>query len=118
MHAFGMGLRYALGALIGIPIAGVIFVYALVTRKRAFHPFAVVCDAEVTPIDAVVGPRLAGPASVRIGPAMKKEAQGGQDVLAMAIRLRRAGEPLDGEGDLGRGDQDLIVASMEAFSSL
>lgn len=113
-----MGIRYALGAMIGLPIAGVIFVYALVTRKRAFHPYAVVCDAEVTAIDPVIGARLAGPASVRLGPAMKREVEAGQDVLAMAIRFRRPGEPLAAEADLRRGDQDVIVASMERFGTI
>jgi hypothetical protein len=118
MPGVGLAIRYGIGALVALPLAVPIFLYALITRRRPFHPHGVVCRAEVTALDDVVGPRLAGPALVRLGPAFQREEATAQDVLALAIRFRRAGQPLASEADARHGDQDLIAASMESFRTV
>jgi hypothetical protein len=103
MRAIGLGLLFVLGALVAAVFVAIpVFVFSLVRRKRAFHPTGTVCRAELTALDGVVGPRLAGPARVRLSGAFKDENAPDPDILGMAMKLG--------------GDQDLPIATFESFA--
>ena len=89
--------RRVLGAIVAI----VIFVMAFRRRARAFHARGTVCRGELTALDDVVGPRLAGSARVRLSSASHDENSPEPSILGLAIKLG--------------GDQDLPLASFESF---
>ncbi len=103
LRAIGLGVLFAIGALIAIVFISVpIFVRSLIRGARAFHPRGTVCIAEVIALDDVVGPRLAGAARVRLSSATADESSLSPSILGMAIKLGT--------------DQDLPVATFEAFT--
>lgn len=102
MRAIGLGLMFVLGMLVASVLLAIpIFLFALVKGRRAFHPRGTVCRAEIKALDAVVGPRLAGAARVRLSGASSDENSTTPNILGMAIKF----------GD----DQDLPIATFESF---
>ena len=99
-----------LGALLGVALAPVIFGVSLYRRARAVHAEGAVCRAELIARDAVVGPRLAGPALVRLSGTFQGQRTTGNDVLGLDIRMQRTASP-DGRN----GDQDLVLGTFESF---
>ena len=106
----GLGVLFALGAVLGI-VLGVLAIFwiSLVRGARAVHAEGVICRAEITALDDAVGPRLAGDALVRLSGAFEDQATTGSDVLGFELRTRRAGDP-----PLA-GDQDLVFGTFESF---
>jgi len=115
MHLLGLGFLFALGAVIALLLAIPIFLYSLARGRRAFHADGIVCRAEVIAKDADLGPRLAGPAIVRLSGAFNDEGRSGTDVLGMSLRFRRATDPYAREEDLAIGDQDCLFGTFESF---
>jgi hypothetical protein len=105
-------VRGALGILTGIVLAPFIFIVSLIRGARAVHAQGVLCQAEVTAIDAVVGPRLAGPALARLSGAFVAENGAKPDIVGLALRLRK-----DAAAAPEVGDQDLLLASFESFAT-
>lgn len=105
-----LGLLFVTGALIGVAIGVIVFGVSLYRRARAVHAEGVVCRAELTPRDAVIGPQLAGPALVRLSGAFEGQRTTGTDVLGLDIRMQRAAD-----GDARVGDQDLLLGTFESF---
>jgi len=113
VRRFGLGLLFALGWMFAAGILSwIIFVYALIRGKRAFHAVGPLCRAEVRALDTVVGPRLAGPACVRLSGAFEDENSAKQDVLGMSIRFRHDSDPPE---DARVGDQDLLLGTFRSF---
>jgi hypothetical protein len=101
IRAIVLRLLFVLGALLGIAVAIVVFFRSLLRRARAFHPSGTVCDAELVALDDTIGPRLAGPARVRLSGSSEPEGSPAQTILGMAIEIG--------------GDQDLPLATFESF---
>jgi hypothetical protein len=102
LRTIGLSLLFLVGALIAVIFLSIlIFLRSLIRGARAFHPHGTVCRAEVTALDDVVGPRLAGPARVRLSSATEDENSPNPSILGMAIKLGT--------------DQDLPVATFESF---
>lgn len=101
MIRVALRVLFVLGALAGLAVAVFVFFRSLLRRARAFHPQGTVCDAHVTALDEVVGPRLAGPARVRLSGATEPENSTAPTILGMAIEIG--------------GDQDLPTATFESF---
>ncbi|MGZ3438934.1 MAG: hypothetical protein ACXVDD_05445 [Polyangia bacterium] len=97
------------GRVIGLALAPLVFLAALVRRARAFHPDGVVWRADVVATFRGDGPlarvaqRLAGPALARLSPAMHRAGGGERDVLGLGVRFGAAGE------------QDLLLATFDGF---
>src|SRR5438874_1788647 len=85
-----LGLLFVLGAAIGVVI-GVfaIFWISLVRGRRAVHADGVLCRAEITAVDKLVGPRLEGVALVRLSGAFESQDTKGTDVLGFELRAQR-----------------------------
>ena len=101
MRVIGLGLLFVVGVAIALVAAIPIFLRSLIRGARSFHPYGTVCRAEVTALDDVVGPRLAGPARVRFASSTAKENSPDPSIIGMGIKL----------GD----DQDLALATFESF---
>ena len=110
--AVGLGALFLIGAALGVVIGVVIFGISLYRGARAVHAEGVVCRAELVARDPVIGPRLAGPALVRLSGAFAGPRAAGADVLGLDIRLQRVAEP-----DARVGDQDLLLGSFESFTT-
>ena len=110
LAAVGLGVLFVLGALLGVVLGPLIFGISLYRGARAVHAEGIVCRAEVIARDAVVGPRLAGPALVRLSGAFEGQRTAGSDVLGLDLRMQRAASP---DGRIG--DQDLLLGSFESF---
>ncbi len=104
MRTIGLALLFFLGALTGVVVGFFVFWISLFRGVRAFHPRGSTCRAEVTALDDVVGPRLAGAARVRLSPVSGTEDDTGKAVIGLAMKL--------GDG------QDLPIATFEAFLSV
>src|SRR5688500_3125620 len=116
MHLIGLGLLFALGALIALVLLAIpIFLYSLARGRRAFHADGIVVRAEFVALDQDVGPRLAGPAIVRFSGAFNDEGASGTDVLGMSVRMRKAGDAHASEDDLTVGEQDCLFGTFESF---
>jgi hypothetical protein len=102
MRSIGLSLLFAIGALVALIAAIPIFFRSLIRGARSFHPRGTVCRAEITAVDDVVGPRLAGSARVRLSSATADENSPTPSILGMAIKLG--------------SDQDLAVATFESFA--
>jgi hypothetical protein len=112
--AIGLGLLFGLGAVVGLVLGAlVIFWISLVRGARAVHADGAVCQAELVPLDARIGPRLAGPALVRLSGAFAAQDTRGKDVLGLDLRLRAAADA--DSVDATRGDQDLLLGTFESF---
>ena len=106
-------LGFVLGALIGLVLGvTVIFWVSLIRAKRAVHADGAICRAEVTAKDDVVGPRLAGPALVRLSGAFAAQATTGHDVLGLDIRFQNTFA-----SDASVGDQDLLLGTFKSFAT-
>lgn len=102
MRSIGLGLLFGVGVLIAIVFVALpILLRSLIRGARSFHPRGTVCRAEITALDDVVGPRLAGSARVRLSSATADESSPEPSILGIAIKLG--------------SDQDLAVASFESF---
>lgn len=102
---FVLGL--AIGAVIGVLA---IFWISFYRRARVVHADGVVCRAEITAVDKVVGPRLEGPAIVRLSGAFESQNTKGTDVLGLEIRLQK-----EASNDVRVGDQDLVFGTFQSF---
>jgi hypothetical protein len=107
-------VRGGLGVLTGVVLAPAIFLWSLIKGARAVHADGVLCRAELVAVDAVVGPRLAGPALARFSGALAREGAASPDILGLALRLRAAA---DADAGVDAGDQDLLVGTFESFRS-
>jgi hypothetical protein len=101
MRAVGLRLLFVLGVILGFPVALILFFVALAKKARPFHPTGTTCRIEVTALDTVVGPRLAGSGRVRLSGVSQPENSTGQNVIGCAFKFD--------------GDQDLPLASFESF---
>jgi len=95
-------ILFALGVLAGLVVSIFIFFRSLARAARAFHPQGTMCRGELVALDDVVGPRLAGPARVRLSGSSAPENSPDQTILGMAIEIG--------------GDQDLPLATFESFT--
>ncbi len=112
----GLWVLFAVGAIAGFVLGVVaIFWVSLIRGARAVHADGVVCRAELVARDALVGPRLAGPAIVRLSGAFEPQDTTGKDVLGLDLRLRRAAEA--GSLDATVGEQDLPLGTFESFAT-
>ena len=105
-----LAVLFVVGAALGVVVGVAMFVVSLVRGARAVHAEGVVCRAELIARDALVGPRLAGPALVRLSGAFAGQEPPGTDVLGLILRLQRA--PSGAPGD---GDQDVLFGTFESF---
>lgn len=110
--AIGLVVLFVVGALLGLIIGFFVFFVSLVRGARAVHADGVVCRAEIAACDGVVGPRLAGPALVRLSGAFEAQATTGSDVLGLDIRMQKSPS-----SDAHAGDQDLLLGTFESFST-
>jgi hypothetical protein len=101
MKRFLLAILFVIGMLAGCAIAIFIFFRSLMRGARAFHPDGTMCRAELVALDDVVGPRLAGPALVRVSGSSAPENSPDHTILGMAMKIG--------------GDQDLPLASFESF---
>ena len=101
---------FVLGALVGLLLAFIIFWISLYRAKRAVHADGAICRAEITAKDADIGPRIAGPALVRLSGAFAAQATTGHDVLGLDIRFQRTFTT-----DARDGDPDLLLGTFESF---
>lgn len=102
MRSIGLSLLFAIGALFALVFVAIpIFLRSLLRSARSFHPRGTVCRAELSAIDDIVGPRLAGSARVRLSSATADENSPTPSILGMAIKIG--------------SDQDLAVATFESF---
>ncbi|NVB78215.1 MAG: hypothetical protein HOV81_07465 [Kofleriaceae bacterium] len=108
----GLGILFVLGAAIGLVIGFFVFWVSLYRRARAVHAEGIVCRAEITARDPVIGPVLAGPALVRLSGAFEGQRTSGTDVLGFDIRMQKT---FDRDGRVG--DQDLLLGSFESFTT-
>lgn len=100
--------RFVLGAMVGVPIAVIVFAVSLVRGARAVHAEGVVLRATV---DSTFS-SLSGPALVRLSGAFTPGHATSADVLGLAIRWQAT--PSD---DPAVGDQDLWLATFESFTT-
>ncbi|MBE7450625.1 MAG: hypothetical protein HS111_17510 [Kofleriaceae bacterium] len=115
MKAVGLRFLFVVGVVIGVVLAGPIFLWALLKRARPIHFDGAVLEGELVAAQGqAAGARLAGPALVRLSGGLGDQAATGKDVLGLAIRCQRG--PFD--EDLGAGDQDLILGTFRSFLSL
>jgi len=114
MTRVGLSILFALGMLVGLLLAIPIFFISVGRKARTVHARGVVCAAEVTPLDDAIGPRLAGPALVRLSGAFEDEDSPAKDVLGLEVRLRKAGDP---DRALDVGDQDVLFGTFESFAT-
>jgi hypothetical protein len=106
-----LGLMFVVGAAIGIVIGVLaIFWISLVRGKRVVHADGVLCRAEITATDRIVGPRLAGPAIVRLSGAFEDQETKASDVLGFELRAQR-----EASDDPEVGDQDLVFGTFTSF---
>jgi hypothetical protein len=103
-RAFGLGVLFVVGMIVGIVLALPIFVFSFIRAARAFHPRGTVCRAELVALDPEIGARIAGLARVRLSGSTGDENSAVQTVLGMAIKLANG--------------QDLPLATFEAFAKL
>lgn len=114
MRALVLWVLFAVGAVAGF-VLGVIAIFwvSLIRGARAVHADGVVCRAELIAHDALVGPRLAGAALVRLSGAFEPQDTTGKDVLGLDLRLRRPAQA--GSLDATIGEQDLPLGTFESF---
>ena len=101
MRVAGLRLLFLVGMLAGCALAILIFFRSLFRGARSFHPQGTICSAEVTALDDVVGPRLAGAAQVRLSGSSEHENSPNQTILGMGIKFAH---------------QDLPLATFESFA--
>jgi len=104
LRSIGLALLFALGVLVALIASIWIFFRSLRRGGRAFHPHGSVCRAEVSALDDVVGPRLAGPARVRMASSTAEENSPAPSIIGMGIKLG--------------SDQDLAAGTFESFLHL
>jgi hypothetical protein len=111
LAALGLGISFAIGAVIGVGVGLVIVPFSLIRGARAVHARGVVCRAEIAACDPL-GQSLAGPALVRLSGAFEADSSSASDVLGLDIRMQRTASR-----DASHGDQDLLLGSFESFAS-
>ena len=103
---------FVLGMIVGLVLGVlVIFWVSLIRGRRAVHAEGVVVRAEVIAKDTVIGPRLAGPAIVRLSGALHGAA-GVHDILGIELRLQA-----QASRDPAVGDQDLVFGTFHSFKT-
>lgn len=107
LRTVGLALLFLAGMLVALPVAIYIFFRSLGRGARAFHRYGSVCRAEIVALDAALGAPLAGSARVRFSPSTAAENSLSTGIIGLAIKI--------GEG---REQQDLVVATFEAFAKL
>ena len=101
LRTIGLGLLFVVGVLTALVVSIYIFFRSLVRGARAFHPRGSVCHAEITALDDVVGPRLAGPARVRFASSTAAENSPDPSIIGLGMKLGT--------------DQDVAFATFESF---
>jgi hypothetical protein len=109
--AVGLGVLFAVGAVVGLAVAVVFVPISLARRARAVHAEGVVCRAEIAARDPI-GERLVGPALVRLSGVLESQTAATSDVLGLDIRMQRTASR-----DARDGDQDLLLGSFESFTT-
>ena len=95
MRVLGLRLLFLVGALTAVIfVAILIFFRSLIRGARSFHPQGTIYNAEVTALDDVVGPRLAGAAQVRLSGSSEEENSPNQTILGMAIKFSAQDLPM------------------------
>ncbi len=112
-ESFALWTLFLIGALVGLLLALPIFLVALLRGGRPFHKDGVVVRAEVIARDERLGPRLSGPAWVRLSGAFTDQTNRGSDVLGLILRLRRPSATAS--TDPSDGDQDVLFGTFESF---
>ena len=101
LRVIGLGFLFVIGVLAAIVVSIYIFFRSLFRKRRAFHAYGSVCRAEITAIDDVLGPRLAGTARIRFSSSTAAENSPDASIIGMAIKIE--------------DEQDIVVASFESF---
>lgn len=115
LSAVALWTLFLLGALVGLTFAIVIFLYAFLRGGRAFHKDGIIVRAELTARDERLGPRLAGPAWVRLSGAFTDQTNRDSDVLGLLVRMRRPSA--EASKDPSDGDQDVLFGTFESFAT-
>lgn len=108
-------IRAALGRLVGLMLAPITGIGALLRQARFFHPEGVVYRAMVRPLPLPppygdVAKRLTGQALVRLSTAWWRHGHEWLDVLGCAIRFRGGEREITPEPEVS--DQDLLFATV------
>lgn len=104
-------LRFALGLVVGLPIALLLAPISRWRHRRVVHAAGVMCDAEVTAPDmsGERSPDLTGPAIVRLSGALAGPSAT-SDILGFALRVVHR--------DGYTRDQDLLFGTFDSFFTL
>ncbi len=113
MKTVGLTILFIFGMAVGLVLAPVIFLWALLKGARPIHFDGAVCRAQLTAIDPVAGRRLEGPCLARLSGGLGKENSTGKDVLGFSVRCQK-----EASDDLTVGDQDLVFGTFKSFLSL
>ncbi|MBL9017729.1 MAG: hypothetical protein JNL83_26300 [Myxococcales bacterium] len=103
LRIIGLSLSFAFGVLVALVVSIYIFFRSLVRGARAFHPRGSVCRAQITALDDVAGPRLAGAAEVRFASSTADENAPDPSIIGLSIKIRDR-------------DQDLAFGTFESFA--
>lgn len=113
MRVLWGGVRLSLGAIVGVAIAPLVFLWSLARGRRAVHADGVLARATVIAADDPIAARLTGPAVVRLSGALMDEGEAGSDILGMSLRWLP-----EADADLTQGDQDLLLGTFASFWQL
>lgn len=102
LRTIGLAINFAIGVLCALVVSIYIFFRSLTRGARAFHPRGSVCTAEITALDDVAGPRLAGPAHVRFASSTAAENAPDPSIIGLSIKIGT--------------DQDLAFGTFESFA--
>ena len=102
LRSIGLALNFAIGMLCALVVSIYIFFRSLSRAARAFHPRGSVCTAEITALDGVAGPRLAGSAHVRFASSTAAENSTEPSIIGLSIKIG--------------SDQDLAFGTFESFA--
>ena len=103
LRTIGLSLSFLFGVLVALVVSIYIFFRSLFRAARAFHPRGSVCKAQITALDDLAGPRLAGAAEVRFASSTADENAPDPSIIGLSIKIRDA-------------DQDLAFGTFESFA--
>ncbi len=102
LRSIGLALNFAIGMLCALVVSIYIFFRSLKRGARAFHPRGSVCEAEITALDDIAGPRLAGTAHVRFASSTAAENSPEPSIIGLSIKIGT--------------NQDLAFGTFESFA--
>jgi hypothetical protein len=111
LQAVSLGVRFATGAVLGVPLGLGLSLMALLRRGRPVHHAGVMVRGSARALHPDLAARLVGPVWVRFSGAFADQRTAGRDVLGVLLRFR-SGAPSD---DLRLGQQDLLLGTFESF---